>query len=246
MPRSRRWTMPGRSGSDPTSAGQVGQVGKPGDQAVDQGPRAVPGAGVDDQSGRLVHHDHVVVGVDDDEHDRRIALGPGDVHLVGTVHVERLALDQLRAAAGDDLAVDASPARRPRGRRPPRGTRRPAGPRPGPPAPRRATPGPSRRSCSPARRFPRGATQASRMQPTVMQASATLNVGQKWNSTKSTTAPWSPRKNRSARLPSAPPRIRPRIAARPQCRCPPDQDAAARPRGPRPPPRSPGSPPGRG
>ena len=44
----------------------------------------------------------------------------------------------------------------------------------------------------------------------MMQESATLNVGQWVRVMKSTTDPWCPRKARSARLPSAPPRMSPR------------------------------------
>ena len=70
LPASRRWTMPGRSGS-PT-AGEIREVVE---ESVHERALLVAGAGVDDQPGRLVDHDDRVVDVDDPEHHVRVRLG---------------------------------------------------------------------------------------------------------------------------------------------------------------------------
>ncbi len=65
MPLSSRCTIPGRSGGADPRRHQLGQVGEAGQQPADQGPLVVAGARVHHQPGRLVHHGHRVVGVDD-------------------------------------------------------------------------------------------------------------------------------------------------------------------------------------
>ena len=67
LPTSRRCTMPGRCGSP-----DAGDLGKAGQQPVDERAVGVAGAGMDDEPGRLVDDDHVVVDVDDAELDRRV------------------------------------------------------------------------------------------------------------------------------------------------------------------------------
>ena len=59
VPLSSRWTMPGRSVGP--VLGQRGQVGIGGQEALDEGPAGVAGAGMDDQPGRFVHDDHLCV-----------------------------------------------------------------------------------------------------------------------------------------------------------------------------------------
>ena len=176
--------MPGRSARNPP-VGQGGQVGEAGHQAVDQGARAVAGARVDDQAGRFVDHDDVVVGVDHGELHRRVGLrlrgrglvGPVDVEgLVPARRVLRLATDRpvhrtrpaATRASTEERDTSASRATA-------RSTRTPSS-EAGTTTDSVAHDGPAPDSDT-----------ARRMQPTVMQASATLNVGQKWKSTKSTT-----------------------------------------------------------
>ena len=87
--------------------GQAGQVGKAGQEAVDEGPAVVPGPVVHDQPGGLVHHDQLGVLVHDAERDR--GVGHGDVDLlVRSVHLEPLpALDEA-AARGDGTTVESN------------------------------------------------------------------------------------------------------------------------------------------
>ena len=110
VPLSSRCTMPG-----PVRAHRPRR--RPGRPARGSGPaaprpgsRVVPGAGVDDETGRLVHHGHQLVGVDDLEAHARLGAPRPSRRLAGIRTVEV----RPRAAAvppgGDGLAVDEDPA----------------------------------------------------------------------------------------------------------------------------------------
>ncbi len=60
---------PGPVGRTHPRRDQLGQVREAGEEAPDQGPLDVAGPGVHHESGRLVHHRHRLVGVDDLEAD---------------------------------------------------------------------------------------------------------------------------------------------------------------------------------
>lgn len=70
MSRSRRWTIPGRSGSLPGRTGSAEVM----QDRVDQGPARVPRAGVNDHARGLVDDQQRRVFVDDRQRDR---LGSG-------------------------------------------------------------------------------------------------------------------------------------------------------------------------
>ena len=206
--------MPG-----PVRVADAGELGVAGQQAVDQRAACVAGARVDDQAGRLVDHDHVVVGVDDGTSTVGLGLDgrPSAARLGVDVDHRRPRPSRSRAAwcttapstrtapAATSAAASArlTPVTwRPRGRA----------------ARRRAARGPPRwrtrsRSASSAAVALEADERPAGCAPTTTPMSATLNTGHHWRSMKSTTAPLrnpsSPRKARSARLPSAPPRTRP-------------------------------------
>ena len=60
---SNRCTMPGLPGAQPLDAGETV------DERVDQGAGLDPRSGMDDQPGRLVEDDDVIVGMDDIQRD---------------------------------------------------------------------------------------------------------------------------------------------------------------------------------
>ena len=72
-------------------SGQVDQIGKAGQQAVDHRPVTVARPGMDDQTGRLVDDDNLVVDPDDRHIDGRIGLETDTrLHRDGTVDGELL------------------------------------------------------------------------------------------------------------------------------------------------------------
>ena len=79
--------MPGRSGSQVPSRDQGGEIRIAGQEAVDQGARPVPGTRMHHQAGRLVDHDHVVVGMDHREGHR--GVGPGRLRRLGLLRAGR-------------------------------------------------------------------------------------------------------------------------------------------------------------
>ncbi len=180
---------------------QLGQLGEAGQQSVDQGAAAVAGAVVDDQAGRLVHHDQVRILVHHGEHHPGVRPGT-HVDRRGHVHPQCLADDERPAAGLDALSVHRHPAlvhqlgHRAAGQAgekshgpvdafaPQRGgddgLERPSGD--GDVAHGAAPPlasGTWRREMS----------RAALTAPITTQESATLNVGQKCRAMKSTTAP---------------------------------------------------------
>ena len=110
VPRSSRWTIPGRSGSDPASRPDRIELGVAGQQAVHQGAGSVAGAGVDDQPGRLVHHQKVGIFVHHVEVHPGVAYRRGRGVLIVPVDLELLAHPESGTAAPDDGPVDADPA----------------------------------------------------------------------------------------------------------------------------------------
>ncbi len=198
--------MPGRSGSVPARGGQRSQLGEAGEQSVHERTGPVPRTRVDDQARGLVDHQYLVVVVHDRVADRQVgprSLGGRPLRALDT---ELLARPHRHAPAADHLPVEPDPAGPDQlvdGRPRQVGEQRH---RPVDPDPRE---GHRHRHHQRVHRAGgrRSSETTSRPQPTTMQASATLKVGQKWRATKSTTAP--PRKSRSTRLPSAPPRISP-------------------------------------
>ena len=112
--RSRRWTMPGPS--DPGDPAVVGPAG-PGEQRVDERVAVVvPGRRVDDEAGRLVDDEQVVVLVDDRQRDvrcgREVAARPAPGRRGGppsrrvTIELARsggAVRGRRQAALGDEL-----------------------------------------------------------------------------------------------------------------------------------------------
>ena len=104
--------MPG-----PVRLADAGELGEAGQQPVDERAVGVAGAGMDDETGRLVDDDHVVVHVDDRELDRRIgrrAAGDRDRRRVDADHLALASrtLPRVHGVAVDRRAagVDRPPA----------------------------------------------------------------------------------------------------------------------------------------
>ncbi len=97
--------MPG-----PVWLADAGDVGKSRQQPVDQRSRRVAGAGMDDQTGRLVDHDHRLVDVDDSELDCGVGFrqaGDGDRR---GVDGDLLSFDQPKLARRARGTVDSGTA----------------------------------------------------------------------------------------------------------------------------------------
>ena len=185
---------PGALGVADPRRRQLGQVGEPGEQAVDQRPPAVAGAVVDHQAGRLVHHHDVPVLVDHGELDRGVRHQMG-LDGWGQRDAQSLPGRHGPAARAHDLPVETDPTVVHQGahraaRQAAQHRHHPIHPLPGEglghkdvdrrrPRRRRAHAATSRRNSN----------QAATIPPTTIDASATLNVGQKCRATKSTTAP---------------------------------------------------------
>ena len=205
--------MPGRS-----DAADPGDVGKARQESVDQGAVWVAGPGMDDQPGRFVDDDHGCIDVHD-----------GELH--GIVRRDGQCSSELPWC------------RWPRGHRSPgapcRTWRRSSSTCTAPSAIRSAAIGATdvghQRDDSiealPAEgsrhivgdHGARNEVSRSNPAPTTIAASARLNTGHHWTSTKSTTAPPnhpSPRNRRSITLPSVPPTIRPTPSREPRARRP--------------------------
>ena len=94
--------MPG-----PHRLADAGEVREPGEQAVDERAVGVAGARVDDEAGRLVDDDHVVVDVDDAELDGRVADGQRRRRDRRRVDLDQHALVEADLARRRRRAVDA-------------------------------------------------------------------------------------------------------------------------------------------
>ena len=200
---------PGAVGLTHPARRQFLEIGEAGQEAVDQGAPAPAGARVDDQPGRLVDDHDVVVDRDDRERHRRVGAGV-PLRRVGAAHAELAPGSHGRAALGDDRAVEGDCPRRHERRH--LGARRPGqhghhAVDPHAVEERRdlggehpvVAPGPGVRAARPgahaarpsacATRPPRSCRTMSEKAPSVMQASATLNVDQCVSVMKSTTDP---------------------------------------------------------
>ncbi len=189
VPRSSRCTMPGRSMSVPASAATDAELGVPHQQPVDQRPAPVPGSRVDDQAGRLVHHDQVGVLIDHLEHHR--GVGRRSRRLLFGVAVDGELLPATEGGAprshhaAPSISTRPSPIRALTDERETSATRATAL--------STRTPssdiGTSTRTTLTGPAVPQASETTSSTQPMTMHESATLKVGQKCRATKSTTAP---------------------------------------------------------
>ena len=80
-----------------------------GQQTVDQCPGTVPGTRVDDQAGRFIHHQDIIVGVQDHYRYRGIRCWSTHVIPLESGHCQLLALPDTVGAEGDYLPVQGDP-----------------------------------------------------------------------------------------------------------------------------------------
>jgi len=80
-------------------------------QKVDEGSRLVAGTGMHDEGGRLVHHDHVVVGVHNCERHTAVGLRQLGARCLRHVDGDRLAERHFFFACRHHLAVERDSAR---------------------------------------------------------------------------------------------------------------------------------------
>ena len=206
-------------------------LGVAAEQAVDERAVGCAGAGVHDEARRLVDDDQVVVGVDHGEHDSGIGvegrrLRGRHLHVRARRPRPHGGCDSLTAspftvtppaATSAEASLRLSPVTiaTTRSSRSPSSAAGISSITSSPRAPRLRPPGPPSGVAGSSTGV-RNVTITSRMPPITTHESATLNTGHHCRSMKSTTPPLknpSPRKARSARLPSAPPRMRPSATA---------------------------------